>query len=232
MPLLSIIIPVYNEEQTILEILRRINTVKIDKEIIVIDDGSTDGSREILDSTKDDKMLVLRNEQNRGKGASLQRGFEVARGDIVVIQDADLEYNPTDYPRLIKPILEGNADVVYGSRFMGSSEHRVLYFWHYTGNKLLTLLSNMLTDLNLSDMETGYKVFRREVIQTIRLQEKGFGFEPEITAKIAKKKWRIFEVGISYYGRTYDEGKKIGMKDGFRALWCIVKYAFGKQRDS
>ncbi|MDZ7360173.1 MAG: glycosyltransferase family 2 protein [candidate division KSB1 bacterium] len=224
MPLLSVVVPVYNEIRTIPEILRRIKRVEIDKEIIVVDDGSTDGTREILKAMNDPALRIIFHERNRGKGAALRTGIQVARGDIVIIQDADLEYNPAEYPRLIKPILEGNADVVYGSRFMGASEHRVLFFWHYVGNKLLTLLSNMFTDLNLSDIETGYKVFRRELIQSLRLEEQRFGFEPEVTAKIAKKRCRIYEVGISYYGRTYEEGKKIKLKDGLRALWCIIKY--------
>jgi glycosyltransferase involved in cell wall biosynthesis len=224
MPLLSVVVPVYNEIRTILEILRRINRVELDKEIIVVDDGSTDGTREVLNTVNDPALRVIFHARNRGKGAALRTGIQAARGDIVIIQDADLEYNPTEYPRLIKPILEGNADVVYGSRFMGASEHRVLFFWHYVGNKLLTLLSNMFTDLNLSDVETGYKVFRREIIQSLKLEEERFGFEPEVTAKIAKKRCRIYEVGISYYGRTYEEGKKIKLKDGLRALWCIIKY--------
>jgi glycosyltransferase involved in cell wall biosynthesis len=225
MPLLSVVVPMYNEKQTIREILRRINAVDIDKEIIVVDDGSTDGTREILGAINDPGLRILHHERNRGKGAALRTGIQAAQGDIVIVQDADLEYNPNEYPRLIKPILEGNADVVYGSRFMGSSEHRVLYFWHYLGNKLLSLFSNMFTDLNLSDMETGYKAFRREVIQSLKLKEQRFGFEPEVTARIAKTRCRIYEVGIAYYGRTYEEGKKIKLKDGLRALWCIVKYA-------
>jgi glycosyltransferase involved in cell wall biosynthesis len=225
MPLLSVVVPMYNEKQTIREILRRINAVDIDKEIIVVDDGSTDGTREILGAINDPGLRILHHERTRGKGAALRTGIQAAQGDIVIVQDADLEYNPNEYPRLIKPILEGNADVVYGSRFMGSSEHRVLYFWHYLGNKLLTLFSNMFTDLNLSDMETGYKAFRREVIQSLKLKEQRFGFEPEVTARIAKTRCRIYEVGIAYYGRTYEEGKKIKLKDGLRALWCIVKYA-------
>lgn len=228
MPLLTVIVPVYNERQTIAEILKRICTVNVDKEIIVVDDCSTDGTREWLRELKQANLRVLYHDVNRGKGAALQTGFRAARGDIVLIQDADLEYHPSDYPNLLKPILDGHADVVYGSRFLGGSEHRVLYFWHYAGNKLLTLFSNMFTNLNLSDMETGYKVFRREVIEKLELQETRFGIEPEMTAKIARMGCRVYEVGISYYGRTYAEGKKITFKDGLRALWCIVKYGARK----
>jgi glycosyltransferase involved in cell wall biosynthesis len=224
MPTISVIIPVYNEKETINEILRCVKGVDIDKEIIVVDDCSTDGTREILSSIGDDNLKVILKERNGGKGSALHKGIEAASGDIVIIQDADLEYDPSEYPRLIQPIIDGYADVVYGSRFIGSSAHRVLYFWHYVGNKFLTLLSNMFTNLNLTDMETCYKTFRREIIQNIELEETGFGFEPEVTAKIARTKCRVYEVGISYRGRTYKEGKKIGFKDGVEAVWCIIKY--------
>jgi glycosyltransferase involved in cell wall biosynthesis len=194
-------------------------------EIIIVDDASTDGTPEILKRRIEPKVArVIYSEKNRGKGASLRAGLALATGDIVIIQDADLEYNPQEYPKLIRPILAGEADVVYGSRFSGGESRRVLYFWHSVGNGVLTLLSNIFTNLNLSDMETCYKVFRREVIQKIHIEEDRFGFEPEITAKVARLRCRIYEVGISYAGRTYEEGKKIGWKDGFRALWCIVKY--------
>lgn len=224
MPTISVIIPVYNEKDTINEILRCVHEVDIDKEIIIVDDYSTDGTREILASISDDNVRVILKERNSGKGSALHKGIEAATGDIVIIQDADLEYDPSEYSKLIQPIVDGYADVVYGSRFIGSSAHRVLYFWHYVGNKFLTLLSNMFTNLNLTDMETCYKTFRREVIQSIKLEENGFGFEPEVTAKIARMKYRVYEVGISYRGRTYKEGKKIGFKDGIEAVWCIIKY--------
>lgn len=225
---LSVVIPVYNEERWLREIVRRVRDVEIPKEIILVNDCSTDGTRKILDEeiSKLPDCRVIHHEKNQGKGAGLRTGFKHATGDIVIVQDADLEYNPAEYPQLIQPIMEGKADVVYGSRFIGEN-HRVLYFWHSIGNHVLTLLSNFLTDLNLTDMETCYKVFRREVIQSINLKSNRFGFEPEVTAKIAKKKkpsWRIFEVPISYSGRTYEEGKKIGMKDGFNALYCIIRY--------
>ncbi len=229
MPTISVIIPVYNEKETITEILRHVNEVDIDKEIIIVDDCSTDGSREIISSIHENNVKVIFNEQNNGKGSVLRQGIKAATGDIIIIQDADLEYNPSEYPKLIQPILDGYADVVYGSRFIGSSAHRVLYYWHYVGNKFLTLLSNMCTNLNLTDMETCYKTFRREIIQNIKLEENGFGFEPEVTAKIARTGCRVYEVGISYHGRTYKEGKKIGFKDGLVAVWCIVKY--GLKRD-
>ena len=223
---LSVVIPVYNERATIGEMLRRVLAVEIDKEIIVVDDGSTDGTREWLEAEAPRLgVRLIRHECNQGKGAALRTGFRAAAGDIVIVQDADLEYDPQDYPRLIEPIAGGRADVVYGSRFSGSGPHRVLYFWHYAGNRFLTLLSNMFTHLNLTDMETGYKVFRRELIQSIDLRENRFGFEAEITAKIARKKARVYEVGISYSGREYSEGKKITWRDGLKALWCIVRYS-------
>jgi glycosyltransferase involved in cell wall biosynthesis len=221
---LSVVIPVYNEKDTIRELYEKVRAVDLDKEIILVDDFSTDGTRGILKELAGDGTVVLMHERNRGKGAALRSGFRKATGDIVLIQDADLEYDPGEYPKLIRPILEGKADVVYGSRFVGGESHRVLYFWHMAGNKFLTLLSNMMTNLNLTDMETCYKVFRREVLEKITIEEDRFGFEPEITAKIAKLNVRIYETGISYSGRTYQEGKKIGWKDGFSALRCILKY--------
>jgi glycosyltransferase involved in cell wall biosynthesis len=223
---LSVVIPVFNEARTIAAIVERVNEVDIDKEIVIVDDYSTDGTREALAdvAARHPNVTVLHHERNMGKGRALRTGFAAARGDYVIIQDADLEYDPADYAKLLHPLEQGKADAVYGSRFAGIQEHRVLYFWHSVGNNLLTLLSNMTTDLNLTDMETCYKVFRRELIQSIQLEEDRFGFEPEITAKLAKVGARIYEVGIAYHGRTYAEGKKIGMKDGFRALWCIAKY--------
>jgi glycosyltransferase involved in cell wall biosynthesis len=223
---LSIVIPCYNERSTIAGILEAVHASPWpDKEIIVVDDCSRDGTRDLLQGELRAKVdrLVL-HEVNQGKGAALRSGIAAATGDFLVIQDADLEYDPQEYPRLLAPRAVGRADVVYGSRFMGGQPHRVLYFWHRMGNGLLTLLSNMFTNLNLTDMETCYKAFRRELIQSIEIEEDRFGFEPEITAKIAKRGCRIYEVGISYYGRTYDEGKKIGYKDGFRAIYCILKY--------
>jgi glycosyltransferase involved in cell wall biosynthesis len=221
---LSVVIPVYNEKETILDIYARVKAVPIDKEIILVDDFSTDGTRELLAGLKDGESRVLMHERNKGKGAALRTGFQNVTGDIVIIQDADLEYDPGQYQKLIQPILDGKADVVYGSRFVTGDYRRVLFFWHMLGNKLLTLLSNMLTNLNLTDMETCYKVFRREVLEKITIEENRFGFEPEITAKIAKMDLRIYEIGISYSGRTYKEGKKIGWKDGISALKCILKY--------
>jgi len=223
---LSVVIPVYNEVNTIEQILEHVNCVEIDKEIIVVDDFSTDGTRAVLELLKDryPNIVIFHQPFNMGKGRALRRGFEAARGDYVIVQDADLEYDPQDYYQLLRPLENGKADVVYGSRFITTQEHRVLYFWHSIGNVVLTMLSNMMTNLNLSDMETCYKVFRRELIQSIVLEEDRFGFEPEITCKLSRMRTRIYEVGISYHGRTYDEGKKIGMKDGIRALWCILKY--------
>jgi glycosyltransferase involved in cell wall biosynthesis len=221
---LSVVIPVYNEKDTIVDIHDRVRAVPIEKEIILVDDCSTDGTREILHGMEDDTTKVIFHKRNMGKGAALRTGFQNATGDIVIIQDADLEYDPGQYPKLIQPILEGKADVVYGSRFVTGDYRRVLFYWHMLGNKFLTLLSNMLTNLNLTDMETCYKVFRREVLQRITIEEDRFGFEPEITAKVAKLKVRIYETGISYSGRTYEEGKKIGWRDGIRAIYCIIKY--------
>ncbi len=230
---LSIIIPAYNEERTIHLILDKINAVTlrdgIQKEIIIVDDCSKDKTDEAIqtyiENHKDLKILFFKHLTNKGKGAALHTGIAKANGDLIVIQDADLEYDPEEYNDLLKPFFMANADVVYGSRFMGGNPHRILFFWHTIGNKVLTMLSNSLTNLNLTDMETCYKMFRREVIQGIKLQEKRFGFEPEVTAKLAKiKEIKIYEIGISYYGRTYAEGKKINWKDGFRALWCILKY--------
>ena len=224
---LSVVMPVYNELATLRQIVARVLAVPLEIELLCVDDGSKDGSREILEELGKlhPQLRVLLQAQNQGKGAALRRGIEEATGDFVLIQDADLEYDPAEYPNLLGPLIQGKADVVYGSRFMGGAPHRVLYFWHSVGNWILTLLSNMLTNLNLTDMETCYKVFRREVIQTIRLEENRFGFEPEVTVKVAKRRLRVYEVGISYSGRTYEEGKKIGWRDGFRALWCLVKYA-------
>ncbi len=223
---LSVIIPCYNERATIAVVLDAVRAaMPVSGEIIVIDDFSTDGTRELLRTELSDKYdQLLEQPVNQGKGAALRAGIAAATGDIVLIQDADLEYDPKQYPRLIEPILNDQADVVYGSRFIGSEPHRVLYFWHRIGNLLLTLLSNMFTNLNLTDMETCYKVFRREIIQQVIIEENRFGFEPEITAKLAKMHCRFYEVGISYHGRTYEEGKKIGWRDGARAFYCILKY--------
>ncbi len=225
---LSIVIPCYNEIDTIDEIINAVSAAPYkDKEIIIVDDFSTDGTRERLKEVigKSGKVeQILYHKHNQGKGAALRTGIQAATGELIIIQDADMEYDPNEYPRLVEPILNNRADVVFGSRFLGGDAHRVLYFWHRVGNGFLTLMSNMFTNLNLTDMETCYKVFRREIIQSISIEENRFGFEPEITAKLSKLNLRIYEVGISYYGRTYDEGKKIGWRDGFRAIYCILKY--------
>jgi glycosyltransferase involved in cell wall biosynthesis len=223
---LSVVIPCYNERTTLEPLLQRVRGSDVgDLEIIVVDDCSTDGTRELLRERLEKQVeRVIYHESNQGKGAALRTGFAAATGEIVLVQDADLEYDPQEYPRLLRPILDGRADVVFGSRFSGGEAHRVLYFWHSLGNRFLTLFSNAMTNLNLTDMEVCYKVFRREVLQQIRIEEDRFGFEPEITAKVAKQGCRVFEVGISYSGRTYHEGKKIGWRDGVRAVWCILKY--------
>jgi len=221
---LSIVIPAYNERNTIQKAFEAVAASPYKKEIIIIDDGSTDGTREVLHEIHHPDLKIFLHEKNAGKGKAIQTGFAKATGDIILIQDADLEYDPSEYPVLLKPIFTGKADVVYGSRFTGHGAHRVLYFWHYVGNRVLTLLSNIFTDLNLTDMECCYKVFTKKALEGITVNEKRFGFEPEITAKIARKKLRIYEVPVSYYGRTYEEGKKIGWKDGMWALWCILKY--------
>ncbi|MDQ5985967.1 MAG: Undecaprenyl-phosphate mannosyltransferase [Syntrophus sp. SKADARSKE-3] len=222
--LVTIIIPVYNEAATIAEAVNAVLQTPYRKEIIIIDDGSTDGTRDILIQIRHDDVKVILHDQNKGKGAALRSGFAKAMGDIIVVQDADLEYDPSEYPVLLHPILLGKADVVYGSRFAGHGAHRVLYFWHSVGNRFLTLLSNLFTNLNLTDMECCYKVFTKESLCGLVIEENRFGFEPEITAKMAKKRLRIYEVPVSYYGRTYAEGKKIDWRDGIWAIWCILKY--------
>jgi glycosyltransferase involved in cell wall biosynthesis len=232
---LSVVIPIFNEEDTLRDIVHKVRSVTSKKEIVLVDDCSRDKSREIMHDlaaelkAEPDEMntiVTAFHEKNRGKGAALRTGFEHVSGDVVIIQDADMEYDPGEYPRLIQPIIEGKADVVYGSRFLGDQPHRVLYFWHYLGNKFLTMLSNCFTNLNLTDMETCYKVFRRQVLDDVtpRLKQNRFGFEPEITARIARRQYRIYEMSVSYSGRTYEQGKKIGWKDGVKALWCIVRY--------
>jgi len=225
---LSVVMPVYNERGTLRQVVERVLAVPLDLELVCVDDGSSDGSAAILAElqAQDSRVHVFVQPQNEGKGAALRRGFQEASGDFVIIQDADLEYDPADYKTLLEPLIQGKADVVYGSRFLGGAPHRVLYFWHSVGNRLLTLLANCLTNVNLTDMETCYKAFRREVIQAIPIEEQRFGFEPEITVKVTKRRLRIYEVGISYWGRTYEEGKKIGWKDGMRAVWCLLKYSF------
>jgi glycosyltransferase involved in cell wall biosynthesis len=224
-PCLTVVVPCYNEQATILTLLARVLESPWVGEVIVVDDGSTDRTRELLPTLSDGRLRVILQPHNMGKGAALRTGFAAASCEYVVVQDADLEYDPVEFGVLLEPLESGAADVVYGSRFMSGRPHRVLYFWHSLGNRLLTLLSNMFTNLNLTDMETCYKVFRREVIQSIVIEEDRFGFEPEVTAKVARAKWRIYEVGISYAGRTYAEGKKIGWRDGLRAFYCIVRYS-------
>ncbi|UCC82278.1 MAG: glycosyltransferase family 2 protein [Gemmatimonadota bacterium] len=228
---LSVLIPIYNERETIEEVVRRVKEVPVDKEIICVDDCSSDGTRDILQRLADEGLIdeLVLQPKNQGKGAAIRAGVDKATGEAAIIQDADLEYDPREYTRLMGPIEQGKADAVYGSRFAGEGPHRVLYFWHYVGNKLLTLVSNMMTNLNLTDMETCYKMFRREVLESLEIEENRFGLEPEMTAKLALGGWRIYEVGISYSGRTYAEGKKINWKDGVSAFRCILKYGLWRR---
>ncbi|MFA6451193.1 MAG: glycosyltransferase family 2 protein [bacterium] len=230
--ILSVVIPVYNEKTTLREIIQRVNSVHIDGvsiEIVLVDDCSTDGTRELIENELAGEVRkAVHHEKNAGKGAALRTGFQHAEGDFVIVQDADLEYDPNEYAKILGPLLDGRADVVYGSRFIGEGAHRVLYFWHSVGNRFLTLVSNIFTNLNLTDMETCYKAFRTDVIKKIKIEQNRFGFEPEVTAKVARMGCRVYEVGISYSGRTYEEGKKIGFKDGVNALVCIIKYHFKK----
>ncbi len=231
--LLSVVIPVYNERDTLGQLVDRVKAVPVCKEIVLIDDCSTDGTRDLLkeweqadDDDPRNRLSIRFHDRNQGKGAAVRTGFAQASGDVVIIQDADLEYDPAEIPRLLQPIIEDQADIVFGSRFLGDQPHRVLYFWHYVGNRVLTTLSNCFTNLNLTDMETCYKLMKREVVESIgpRLQQNRFGFEPELTARVSRRGYRIFEMSISYHGRTYEQGKKIGIRDGFQALWCIVRY--------
>ncbi len=230
--LLSVVIPVYNERETLFEIIRRVLAapIELQRELVLVDDCSRDGTRDLYDKLPQEfpgaDIRVFKHEVNQGKGAALRTGFSQTRGDVVIVQDADLEYSPADYPRLLKPILDGRADVVFGSRFVGGQEHRVHYFWHSVANRFLTTLSNMFTDLNLTDMETCYKVFKAQVLKPIRIRSDRFGVEPELTAKVARGGWRVYEVGISYSGRSYDEGKKITWRDGVKAIFAIVRFAF------
>ncbi len=224
-PCLSVVVPCYNEESTVAAVIEAVLDIPWVGQVVVVDDGSTDKSREILATIDDPRVDVVLQPANQGKGAALRTGFARVTQEYVVVQDADLEYDPREFELLLRPLLDNKADVVFGSRFLGGGAHRVLYFWHSVGNKLLTLVSNVFTDLNLTDMETCYKMFRRNVIQSIAIEEDRFGFEPEITAKVARGGWRVYEVGISYSGRTYAEGKKIGWRDGFRAIYCIVRYS-------
>ncbi|HEY2330372.1 MAG TPA: glycosyltransferase family 2 protein [Acidimicrobiales bacterium] len=224
-PVLSVVMPCYNESATVLETCKRVLASPYTRQLVVVDDASIDDSADQVGTLDDDRVLLVRQPHNRGKGAALQRGFQLAEGPFVIVQDADLEYDPADFERMLGPLLDGSADVVFGSRFMSGRPHRVLYFWHSLGNRLLTLASNAFTNLNLTDMETCYKAFRKEVLDQITLEEPRFGIEPEVTAKVAAGGWRIYEVGISYSGRTYEEGKKIGWRDGFRAMACIIRYS-------